>query len=337
MTIPTELHKFLLNSVCGLKEDSDLYKFLITQFKNEQTDEMVMAALLIGLQGSAASRNAQQGLNQIAQILREQNNMIKQDQIARLQARRLKLDGDNSLFSNAYSVCSQNEEDSIIDAIFLRLGLVCKTAWEFGVGAGLQNNTARQLLSGCTCFWHEINKTKYEFIKSHFSGLIRSGQLFVTDVAVTPENINEVAEKFGIPESLDLLSVDVDGDDYYIVEALEFVKPKVLVCEYNALFPASVSWIGARCDYSGYSAESYVGCSLLALSEMLTMKGYKIVATNLCGLNAFFVRSDLCGNFVREGDVAHHYHTPLHHLGFGDVWHSGPRPNFFKTMASGWS
>lgn len=325
----------LISTLAGVPKDSDLYAYIKNRICNVEQSKLnpeVYQAFLAGLQSYNEHIRLYSMLESINKSLMLQTDIAKQNQVRLMQQQRLSRDGTGSLFDNLYSTCSQNEEDSIIDAIFSRIGRKCETAWEFGVGAGIQNNTAKQMLSGAKCFWNEINVKKYEFIKSHFDRSIKSGKLVLSNSPATPETVNKLSYDMGIPEEIDLLSVDVDGDDFYIVDALERVKPLIIVCEYNARIPPDVVLVGDRADYSNYDPERYIGCSLLALSQMLEKKGYLIVATNLCGLNAFFVKKELClrGDFVRPGDVLHHYQPPLHHLGFGEVWSKGPKPNFLS-------
>lgn len=325
----------MISTFAGIPKDSDLYAHIknnLNSIDQSKLNPEVYQAFLLGLQSYNEHVRAYSMLESINKSLMLQTDMAKQNQVRSLQQQRISKDGHGSLFHNLYSTCSQNEEDSILDEIFSRIGRKCRTAWEFGVGAGIQNNTAKQLLSGSKCFWNEINIKKYEFINSHFSRSIQSGKLVLSNSPVTPENVNQLSEDMGVPEEIDLLSVDVDGDDFFIVDALARVKPLVIVCEYNAKIPPDVALVGDRSDYSSYDPERYIGCSLLSLSQMLEKKGYLIVGTNLCGLNAFFVKKDLCisGGFVRPGDVLHHYHPPLHHLGFGEVWSKGPKPNFLS-------
>jgi hypothetical protein len=325
----------IISTLAGVPKDTELYTHLknsINKVDQSKLSPEVYQAFLAGLQSYNEHIREYSMLEAINKSLTLQIEIAKQNQVKSLQQQRISKDGPGSLFNDLYSTCSQNEEDSLIDAIFTRIGKRCGTAWEFGVGAGIQNNTAKQLLGGSMCFWNEINVKKYEFIKSHFARSIKSGKLVLSNVPVTPETVNELSSDMGVPEEIDLLSVDVDGDDFFIVDALERIRPLIIVCEYNARIPPDVALVGERADYSSYDPERYIGCSLLALSEMLDRKGYLLVATNLCGLNAFFVKKEFClnGAFVRPGDVLHHYHPALHHLGFGEVWSKGPKPNFLS-------
>src|SRR4029079_7267506 len=95
---------------------------------------------------------------------------------------------------------------------------------------------------------------------------------------------------------VDLLSIDVDGNDYHLFEALSVLEPRVVVIEYNGYAPPPVLWVmeyGA--DQTG-AGPHYFGASLKSLELLAKKKGYTLVGCNLVGLNAFFVKSELVGD-----------------------------------------
>jgi hypothetical protein len=129
---------------------------------------------------------------------------------------------------------------------------------------------------------------------------------------VTRENVNELMAATGFDADIGVLSIDVDGIDYWIVDGLTAVKPRILIVEYNALFgaerritvPYDAQFEKMRAHYSGL----YFGASLAALDAAASRNGYSLVATESSGVNAFFVRNDLLLHGLRKLPVQEAYH-----------------------------
>jgi hypothetical protein len=113
---------------------------------------------------------------------------------------------------------------------------------------------------------------------------------------ITTENINAILRQHGLGDDLDLLSVDIDGNDYWLWEALE-LKPRLVIIEYNAVFGAAEAVVvpyQAASQWEGAAREHrYFGASLEALHRLGARKGYRLVATDPDGTNAFFLRNDV--------------------------------------------
>jgi hypothetical protein len=105
---------------------------------------------------------------------------------------------------------------------------------------------------------------------------------------------------------IDLLSVDLDGNDYYILEAIRSISPRVIVAEYNSKFPPDVRWIIEYNEAHRWDGTDYFGASLKSLELLLSGRGYSLVGCSMLGTNAFFVRTDLvnesrfCAPFTAE-------------------------------------
>jgi hypothetical protein len=111
---------------------------------------------------------------------------------------------------------------------------------------------------------------------------------------VTKDNIKSILEKYNIPKDLDLLSIDIDGNDYHIREALSNYKPRVIVMEYNGAFgPTSEYIMGYEENYHHYPPSIKFGASLLSLVNQANRLGYDYVYSETRGADAFFVRKDL--------------------------------------------
>lgn len=196
-----------------------------------------------------------------------------------------------------YKVYSQNDEDGILAEIFRRIGVSSGTFCEIGVENGLECNTLHLLHQGWRGIWLEGNERQRRAVESKFGSLLNNGRLGLGIGYVFPRNINETIVHglagMGIePRDLDFLSIDIDGMDIYLVEALQ-IQPKVICIEYNAKFPPHLSKKPVFNDTMLWAGSDYMGSSLAAIAETASQKGYALVGTNLTGANAFLVRNDL--------------------------------------------
>jgi hypothetical protein len=121
---------------------------------------------------------------------------------------------------------------------------------------------------------------------------------------ITPENVQELFTASGVPTELDVLSIDVDGADYWIWEAIDAYRPRAVVIEYNSAIDPRRRLVQPADLDGGWDGTSYYGASLGALQTVGERKGYRLVHTELSGVNAFFVREDLAdGRFLAADDV----------------------------------
>jgi hypothetical protein len=204
---------------------------------------------------------------------------------------------------HGFKVSSQNDEDGILKEIFTRIGVSRRTFVEFGVGNGYENNTCYLLGSGWSGIWIDGALENHEFHQLHFGWAIRSGVLKTVQSFLTVENINAVIAEAGTSGEIDLLSIDVDGNDFHLWEAVQVIDPRVVVIEYNAYAAPPIKWVMSYDPLYRWDGESnYFGSSLASLHELGSAKGYTLVACNITGLNAFFVRNDLVEDKFPESD-----------------------------------
>jgi len=227
----------------------------------------------------------------------------------------------------AYRVFSDGGEDGTIQEIFHRIGTVNRRFVEFGVSAGNENNTHYLLHLGWTGLWIEANDACIRPIHSIFETAMTSGALTVRHNLATAENINDIIGGAGFTDEIDLLSVDIDGNDWHVAKAIRAINPRVIVIEYNATYPPPVEWIMPY-DYPKRGGSCF-GASLAAMAMMFGAKGYELVGTDIFGVNAFFVRQDLVGDrFTQVGDVGALYNPPRY--GMGAAYPTGHHaPPFF--------
>lgn len=117
--------------------------------------------------------------------------------------------------------------------------------------------------------------------------------------------------KSGFEADLGILSVDLDGNDYYVLDAISFFKPRILICEYNSVFGAtrkvSVPYDPNFIRTNAHSSTLYWGASLSAMTHIAAAKGYSLVGTNMASCNAFYVRDDLLNDRVLARTVEQVY------------------------------
>lgn len=244
----------------------------------------------------------------------------------------VKYDDPKRLERFGYCVASQNEEDGMLAEVFRRIGETNRVFFEFGVGNGLQNITFHMLLNGWQGWWIEINQPKLAFMRQYFSDAIKNSRLVIDDSHIDAENIDAVCEKLNIPHEIDLLSIDIDGNDYHVFERMSRVRARVVVLEYNPLYPPPMRLVGAYDPNYSYSDQTYIGASLQSLSELAESKGYQLVGTSISGINAIFVRKDLAKDlFPTPATPAHLYHGPRYQLSFSGGFGAGIRANFGPT------
>ena len=230
---------------------------------------------------------------------------------------------DRRLLKYGYRVYSQSDEDGILHEILHRIGDGGRRFVEIGAGDGFENNTLFLLIQGWRGVWIEGSSRKVTGAKKHHEAEIAEGRLQVVEQYATAANIDETIKRFS-PGELDVLSVDIDGNDYYVLGAIRAVAPRVIVAEYNAKFPPDVRWIMEHNEAHRWDSTDYFGASLKALEILLLERGYLLVGCNLLGTNAFFVRKDLvrdppfCAPFSAENhyEPARYFLLQAFHSGF---------------------
>ena len=222
---------------------------------------------------------------------------------------------------------SQNDEDGIVIELFRRIGTTNRRFVEFGVENGTENNTLLWLKQGWTGLWIDGSPAHAQSIREQFSATIASKQLTFIEAMITAENIEALFSQANFSGEIDLLCIDVDGNDYHLFNAIKSLNPRVVVTEYNAKFPPPVVWtMPYRADHL-WNGTDWFGASLQSMAELYARKGYTLVSCNISGVNAFFVRNDLVGNhFVDAGNVRALYQPPRYFLASKLFAHIGGHP-----------
>ena len=196
-----------------------------------------------------------------------------------------------------YRVFSQHREDGIIDYLLESLGIDTGTFVEFGFSAAQCNCLNIALNRKFTGTFIDGSQKKCRMAKQAFRWLgLKNVQ--VIHSFLTAENLNTVIADCGAPLEVDVLSIDVDGNDYWFWSELIATSAKIVVIEYNASFGSRLS-VTVPYDpdfrrYEKHHSGFYHGASLRALEHLGRKKGYRLVACDATGVNAFFLRDDLC-------------------------------------------
>jgi hypothetical protein len=219
------------------------------------------------------------------------------------------------LNKHEYQSFSQYGEDGIIQEIFNRIGTTNKYFIEFGVENGLECNSLNLLYKQWQGLWIEGNPQYCREINERFADMIGSKQLGVKNSFITAENIESLFESAGAPAEPDMLSIDIDYNDYYIWQAITKFKPRVVVIEYNATYQPETDFVVPYNATRVWDGTSFFGASLAALERLGTQKGYSLVGCSFAGTNAFFVRNDLInGQFEAPYTAANHYEPVRYYL-----------------------
>ena len=234
-----------------------------------------------------------------------------------------------SLVPHGRKIFSQNEEDGIIIEIFQRIGTTNRTFVEFGCGDGIENNTYALLFQEWNGLWIDGSPKNIRKIRSGLPQTIASGQLAVVESFITKDNINELISRHVKTKEIDLLSVDIDGNDYFVWDAITCVEPRVLIIEYNAKFAPPVRYCMGYDPNHMWDYTDHGGVSLKFIEEKAAKKGYALVGCSLSGANAFFVRHDLLDDkFEPPFSAEKHYEPARAHFAKIKSGH----PSDFKTL-----
>lgn len=195
-----------------------------------------------------------------------------------------------SLTPYEFKVFSHNGEDGVTLEILNRIGVQHEYFVEFGGEFGRECNT--RILSEALG-WHGLmmERDNADFARLERSIAGREHKIQLMHTEVTPENFTGLLHEASVPQDFDVLSIDVDGPDYYIWRGLEEFTPRMVIIEYNGSLPQTP--LAQRRDDPGWQGTSFFGASIEAMIELGSKKGYSLAHTELCGLNAFFVRDDL--------------------------------------------
>lgn len=237
------------------------------------------------------------GLNQLMGVLRETRNTSRLAHEVALQRaiEERQRAHPNPLVRHGRRCYSQSDEDGITQEIVRRLGIAQGVFAEFGVGNGMQNNTLALMACGWRGFW-----VGGEDLAFDVSG---SERLHFEKAWTTLENIQGLYEA-GLArldrDGVDVLSLDLDGNDYFFLEKLlqNDCRPSLFIVEYNGRFPPPLEFCIDYDPAHEWKGGDYHGASLATLAGLFEIFGYVPICCNAgTGANAFFVRKDARSHF----------------------------------------
>lgn len=200
-----------------------------------------------------------------------------------------------------FKVFSQTDEDGILLYIFSIIGTVNKKAVEICAGNGIECNTANLIINNG---WNGLLVDgKEALVKQGIQFYKRNPHTYVYPPKfvhswITRNNVNEVISNNGLAGEIDLLSIDMDGVDYWIWKAIKVIEPRVIVAEYQDIIgPDKSLTVPYKDNFDAYEypttlgTPNFCGASLPAFAKLANTRGYRLVGCNCYGYNAFFIRN----------------------------------------------
>jgi hypothetical protein len=233
----------------------------------------------------------QRGLSQLVQMQGDQKEFVHLPE------------PHSEINTHEYKIFSQNGEDGILVWLLSKIGSGSKTFVEFGSGSGRECTAANLVLTfGWRGLMMDGSERNVASARSFFKYLMPWSEyekLEIKKAFVTRENINTLITESSVGTKVDLLSIDIDGNDFWIWEAIDSIDPRIVVIEYNATFGKTKSvTVPYKPDFDVYAEHPlglYHGASLPALVTLGKRKGYSFVGCDSFGVNAFFVKDEYAG------------------------------------------
>lgn len=212
-----------------------------------------------------------------------------------------------ALSETGFRVFSQFEEDGKILFIFSVIGMGRKCFVEIGCDDGVNSNSANLFFN---FNWHGL------FIDGNPKSIKRGRKFFskyphpfsvppkFLQALVKRENVNDLLKNSGIEGEIDLLSIDIDGNDYWVWDALEVAQPRVVIIETHNRFGMRNIVVPYDPDYFWPGKHPiYHGASPIAMTNLARKKGYRLVGANDLGFNFIFIKNGVGDTLLPEVSV----------------------------------
>ena len=200
----------------------------------------------------------------------------------------------HNILSQRFHLWSQNEEDGITLALFKKVGAPHRSFVDIGAGVNGGNSGLLADVCGWTGVMVEASAERVSRLA------VRFGRFGVKTVCewVTRENVNGLLDRQGVTGDVDLLSIDIDGNDYWVWQAITVCAPRVVIVEFNPFFGRTRSVVvryDPRFDRAHYRTvcRTFFGASLGALARLAATLGYRLILAEPRGGNAYFLRNDV--------------------------------------------
>lgn len=211
------------------------------------------------------------------------------------------------LEETGFRVFSQFEEDGLLLFIFAVIGMNNKTFVEIGSDDGINSNSANLVFN---FGWHGL------FIDGNPNSIERGRKFYgkyphpwtyspkFACHLVKRENINQIISESGFSGEIGLLSIDIDGNDYWVWDALDVVQPQVVIIETHNEFGLEDIVVPYDPDYFFPGKHPvYHGASPIAMTKLAKQKGYRLVGANDLGFNFIFIRNGIAEEYIPEVSV----------------------------------
>lgn len=247
------------------------------------------------------SKKALLKIRQLFSQLNELGGRIEdlQQSVGRVEMRQLESLASMNIRDNEFKVSSQNGEDGIIQFLIRNIHIENKIFVEFGVHNYKESNT-RFLLQNDNWAGLVIDGSQDNIDSIKSDSIYWRHNLKAECAFIDKDNIDWLIRNNGVYGNIGILSVDIDGNDYWIWQAIECISPSIVVCEYNSLFGAkskvTIPYDKEFSDKQSHYSRLYWGASVGAFHNLAQQKGYSLVGSNAMGNNIFFVKNDLVGD-----------------------------------------
>jgi len=205
-----------------------------------------------------------------------------------------------------FRIYSQFEEDGIILYVLSMIGFKSRRVVEMCCGFGDQCMAANLILNhGFEGYLFDGDEvcvaSAVSFFRSKKECLLQVPA--VMHAWITAENVNDLLARSGCSGEVDLLSLDLDGNDYWVWRAIETIRPRLVVAETNPLIPSDQSLAMKYDPEFRYRGGHYLNASLLAWVKLFRERDYRLIGTHRHRFNAFFLRNDEGVKFFPEVSV----------------------------------
>jgi hypothetical protein len=206
-------------------------------------------------------------------------------------------------------VFSQNGEDGVLAELLRRVGSGSRSFLEIGAGQGTEGTcVALADLLGFGGVFVEGDPQRHARLQRKYA---HRADVVCANEIVTPGNVAALVEQWGVAREIDVLAIDVDGRDWWLWHALDALTPRIVVVEYNAGLGFEQARTVPLDHAGGWDGTDYFGASLPAFEQLGRERGYRLVHTEMTGVNAFFALERLAADWPDDEVV------PRTHANYG--------------------
>jgi hypothetical protein len=234
-----------------------------------------------------------------------QRSVVNQYKLFKLQSRA----PYKNIQEAGFRAYSQFEEDGIILYVLSMIGFKTRRVVEMCCGSGDECMATNLILNhGFDGYLFDGDAENVRRARAFFKAQ-QDCHLYGPTIIkswITAENVNQLMVQAECVGEVDLFSLDIDGNDYWVLRALEAINPRLLILETHNVIPSDKSLtIPYRPDFSAHSSthEDFRGVSLLAMVKLCEKRGYRLIGAHRHGFNAFFLRNDEGIEFFPEVSI----------------------------------